>query len=120
MATKLNVKFRLDETLTIDAVISDLTGDPVDISSFASSSLEWGIAASQGSTRIATLDLSSGITVLDGANGICRVQFSSSSQGDLDPGWYYHELRAETSDGVSIQVAGTAQILKSIFMSTSS
>lgn len=120
MATKLNIEFRLDETLIIDAIITDPYGAAVSIGSFTGSSIEWGIAANQGSTRIATLDLSSGISVLDGDAGLCRVSFSSSSQGDLDPGWYYHELKSDTSDGVSIQVAGTAKILKSIFMSTSS
>lgn len=120
MAATLNVEFRLDEQLTIDAVLAGISGSAVSLSGLSSADISWGIAQTQESTYIARLIEGDGITVTGSTSGQIRIAFASSYQSELTPGRYYHECRLEHSEGVSIQFAGKARIYDSIFASTAS
>jgi hypothetical protein len=119
MSTELDVEWRLDEDLVIDVIVNGLNGSPINISALTTTALQWGLSRQKSSERIVTLSIGSGITITDGAAGQCRVRLEASSQDNLAEGdSYYHEFRAVTSDGTSIQVNGRAKVLPSNFAVT--
>jgi hypothetical protein len=118
MATELDVEWRLDEDLVIDVIVNGLSGEAINISSLTLNDLQWGISVNKDSAgdRLVTLAIGSGITITSGAAGQARVRLAASSQDDLEENkTYYHEFRAVTADGTSIQFFGRAKVLKSIF-----
>jgi len=117
MATKLDVSFRLDETLTINAVISDPNGSPADLTGMVTSAIKWGISNVKGGPTIASVQLGTGITIVSAIAGTIIVRFEPTDQILIQPGTrYYHECRVvHPTWGTSIQFAGNAQVLESIF-----
>lgn len=122
MATDLDVEFRLDETLTISCEVKDPDGEAMNLTGLVTNDIRWGISDSKGGTRLATLAISSGITVVSAVAGTVTVRFAPSSQASLfAPGRYYHELQVvHATHGTSIQFAGKAKILESVFMTEGS
>src|SRR5688572_20520314 len=108
MATELDVEFNLDETLTINAEIKDPNGDAMNLTGLTGTDIQWAIAATKGGTKLATLSISSGITVTAAAAGTITIKFPAASQGSLTAGRrYYHECRvSHATHGVSIQFEG--------------
>lgn len=115
MAAPLDVEFRLDETLSIRAIITGLDRVPVNIASLSGSDIKWGIARRQSGEPVAELDLDNGITKEDAPNGVILIQFNSADQDDIRPGSYWHECKVSTDEGDSVQFAGAARVLPSIF-----
>lgn len=120
MAANLSIDFHLDETLVINAELTGADGSVASLSGLSSADIQWGISAERGSTYVARAIISDGITVTGSTSGECRVSFGSSLQSALVPGRYWHELRLNHSDGVSIQFEGPARVRDSMFASTAS
>jgi hypothetical protein len=117
MATELDVEFRLDETLTINAEVKDPDGEAMNLTGLVTNDIRWGISDSKGGTRLATLAIGTGITVVSAAAGTIKIEFAPSSQDAIHPGRYYHECQVvHSSHGTSIQFAGKARVLESVFM----
>lgn len=117
MTTKLDVAFRLDETLTINAVISDPNGDPADLTGMVTTAIKWGLATIKGGPAVVSIQLSAGITIVSAVAGTITIKFEPANQILLQPGTrYYHECKVvHPLWGTSIQFAGNAQVLESIF-----
>lgn len=116
MSTELDVEFNLGETLTINVECRDPNGDVMNLAGMTATDIQWGISASKGLPRLATLAISSGVTITSAAAGAVTVKFVAADQTALDLGRYYHELRVSHSTwGVSIQVEGKAKIKQSLF-----
>lgn len=118
MATERDVEFRLDETLTINCSCKDPDGEAMNLTGLTGSNIQWGISATPGGTRLATLSIGAGITVNSVLAGTITIRFAPSSQDSLQaPGRYYHECQVvHGTHGTSIQFAGKAKVLESIFM----
>jgi len=116
MSTELDVEFNLDETLTINCEVKDPNGDAMNLSGMATTDIQWGISASKGGTKLATLAISTGITVTSAAAGTITIKLAPADQDDLAAGRYYHECRvSHATHGVSIQFEGKARVLPSMF-----
>jgi Ethanolamine utilization protein EutJ (predicted chaperonin) len=117
MATKLDVSFRLDETLTINAVISDPNGAPADLTGMVTTAIKWGISAIKGGPALVSVQLSAGITIVSAVAGTITIRFEPANQILVQPGTrYYHECKVvHPTWGTSIQFAGNAHVLESIF-----
>lgn len=117
MATELDVEFNLDETLTISCTCKDPNGTALDLTGLTTTAIQWGISATKGGPRLATLAIGTGITIVSAAAGTLTVAFPEASQGSLVARrTYYHELRVSHGTyGVSIQFEGKAKVLESMF-----
>lgn len=117
MATKLDVSFRLDETLTINAVISDPNGAPADLTGMVTTAIKWGISNVKGGPTLASVSIGSGITIVSALAGTVIIRYEPAGQILIQPGTrYYHECKVlHPTWGTSIQFAGNAQVLESIF-----
>lgn len=116
MSTELDVEFNLDETLRISASLKDPSGGALNLTGLATTDIRWGISDSKGGTRLATLAISSGITVVSAVAGTITIALAPASQDDLHPGRYYHECQVTHGTyGVSIQFEGKARVHESMF-----
>lgn len=120
MATELDVEFNLDETLTISCACKDPNGGALNLAGLSGDDIQWGISASKGGPRLATLAIGTGITVNSTAAGTITIAFPAASQDALTARkTYYHECRVNHGTyGVSIQFEGKAKVLESIFATT--
>jgi len=121
MATELDVEFRLDETLTINCACKDPDGEAMNLTGLTGASIRWGISTEAGKaagTRLVTLTEGAGITVVSAVAGTVTVRLAPASQDALNaPGRYFHEFQVvHGTHGTSIQFAGKAKVLESIFM----
>lgn len=116
MSTELDVEFNLDETLTINCAVKDPNGDAMNLTGMVTSDIQWAISESKGGTRLATLAISTGITVTSAVAGTITIKLPPASQNSLAAGRYYHECRvSHATHGVSIQFEGRAKVFASMF-----
>lgn len=86
-------------------------GSALDISTAAE--IKWVITANSDSTTalLTKLMTTSGITIVNGANGTFRVDIASGDLDDIGTGTFYHSTFIEMADGSKFTVAtGYVQI----------
>lgn len=95
MSTKSPVKnsdnFFIGEDRVLEFTIVDASDVAVNISGW---SLEW-VLRRDPSSSAATLTKTtvSGITITNGAGGVCQVAIADTDTIDMEPGGYHHTLR---------------------------
>jgi hypothetical protein len=119
--------FKRNSTLTVDAVINGLDGEPANLAGLTGDDIQWALSASLGGERLVEVDLdgaSTGtgdITITDAANGEIRIQFRPPlPPADPDPFKprnrpYWHECFVNLSEAPTTQFFGPVRIEKSMW-----
>jgi hypothetical protein len=90
----------IGEDRSLDFTVVDANGTAVDITSYG---LEWVMRERAASaTADITKTTSSGITLTDPTNGVCRVAIADTDTLALLPGTYFHTLRRTDDDSETV------------------
>lgn len=121
------VCFKRNSTLTIDATINGLDGDPADLTGLTGDDIQWALSSTKGGERLVEVDLdgaSTGtgdISITDTANGGIRIQFRPplppASTDPFEPRNrpYWQECFVNLSEAPSTQFFGPVRIEKSMW-----
>lgn len=124
------VCFKRNSTLTIDATINGLDGEPASLAGLTGENIRWAMSSTRGGTRLVVVDLdgaSTGtgdISITDSANGGIRIQFRPPlPPASTDPFKprnqpYWHECEVVLSETTTTQFFGPLRIEKSMFSET--
>ncbi len=119
--------FKRNSTLTIDAVINGLDGEPANLAGLTGDDIRWGLSASRGGPRLVTVDLDGAdagtgdITIVSAAAGQIRIQFRPPlPPADPDPFRarsrpYWQECEVALAETAATQFFGPVRIEPSIF-----
>jgi len=109
----MNLTIYQGESRSLDYVITDDQGEPVDLTFYAP---EWRLASRTDETPLVTKTLGAGITYTDASQGMLTVELTPEDT-ELTPGLYRRELRL-SSGSTQRHTAdfGGIQITDSLFI----
>lgn len=94
MATQSNITasdyWFIGEDKTLSFAVVDASAVAVNITGWA---LEWVLRRDAGDAALITKTVGSGITITNGAGGLCSVAIADTDTDNLDEGGYWHALR---------------------------
>lgn len=94
MAQQLDVTVDQGEAWVVDVTITDLSGDPVDLTGLTGEALSYKIGV-EGNANVVTKTLSSGITLTSAGAGQARITLDGDDTA-IPKGSYRHELKLTT------------------------
>lgn len=85
----MNLTIYQGESRSLDYIITDADGDPVDLTFYVA---EWRLTSRTDETPLITKTLGAGITYTDATGGLLTVELTPEDT-ELAPGLYRRELR---------------------------